>query len=215
MFNISVNDKKNIYRSKPVMNVDTTGSSGNVSIPKPLTYDYMPEGYPKMVEFTGTLMEQQSVPNDYHPINPIVPIEGKTYTVNFDGTDYNCICHRCELIGAGGTEPEYIYLYIGNPAALDIPGETSELNEPFLYHYDIIPSIDNHAVGAWFFYDEVGSHTVSVQGTGIKTIPISPSFLPNAKGNAPSSFYLRSSGSQKLFEIKVDDSGTISATEVT
>ena len=47
MFNISVNDKKNIYRSKPVMNVDTTGSSGGGSIPKPLTYDYMPEGYPK------------------------------------------------------------------------------------------------------------------------------------------------------------------------
>lgn len=46
MFNVSVNDKKNIYRSKPVMNVDTTGSSGG-SIPKPLTYDYMPEGYPK------------------------------------------------------------------------------------------------------------------------------------------------------------------------
>ena len=38
MFNVSVNDKKNIYRSKPVMNVDIT---------KPLTYDYMPEGYPK------------------------------------------------------------------------------------------------------------------------------------------------------------------------
>lgn len=47
MFNIFVNDKKNIYRSKPVMNVDTVGSSGNASIPKPLTYDYMPEGYPK------------------------------------------------------------------------------------------------------------------------------------------------------------------------
>lgn len=47
MFNVSVNDKKNIYRSKPVMNVDTTGSSGDISIPKPLTYDYMPEGYPK------------------------------------------------------------------------------------------------------------------------------------------------------------------------
>ena len=46
MFNVSVNDNKNIYRSKPVMNVDTTGSSGG-SIPKPLTYDYMPEGYPK------------------------------------------------------------------------------------------------------------------------------------------------------------------------
>ena len=121
-----------------------------LSIPKPLTYDYMPEGYPKMVEFTGTLMEQQSVPNDYHPVNPIVPIEGNTYTVNFEGTNYNCICHRCELMEEGGTKPEYIYLYIGNPAALDIPGETSELNEPFLYYYEIIPSIDNHAVGNWF-----------------------------------------------------------------
>ena len=38
MFNVSVHDKKNIYRSKPVMNADIT---------KPLTYDYMPEGYPK------------------------------------------------------------------------------------------------------------------------------------------------------------------------
>ena len=59
MFNVSVNDKKNIYRSKPVMNVDTTGSSGDISIPKPLTYDYMPEGYPKKdgwsVEWDGNI----------------------------------------------------------------------------------------------------------------------------------------------------------------
>ena len=59
MFNISVNDKKNIYRSKPVMNVDTVGSSG--SIPKPLTYDYMPEGYPSKSVGTVTLMEEQEV----------------------------------------------------------------------------------------------------------------------------------------------------------
>ena len=44
MFNVSVNDKKNIYRSKPVMNVDT--------VPKPLTYDYMPEGYPNEARVT-------------------------------------------------------------------------------------------------------------------------------------------------------------------
>lgn len=47
MFEVDVNGRKQRYRSKPTMNVDTTGSSGNVSIPKPLTYDYMPEGYPK------------------------------------------------------------------------------------------------------------------------------------------------------------------------
>ena len=47
MFEVNVNGRKQRYRSKPTMNVDTTGSSGDVSIPKPLTYDYMPEGYPK------------------------------------------------------------------------------------------------------------------------------------------------------------------------
>ena len=183
--------------------------SGGGSIPKPLTYDYMPEGYPKMVEFTGTLMEQQSVPNEYTMTNPIVPIEGKTYTVNFDGTNYNCICHRCELIEEGGTKPEYIYFYIGNPAALDIPGETSELNEPFLYYYEIIPSIDNHAVGFWYFYDGAESHTVAVQGTGIKTITILPSFLPTGDD---SPYELKEVGTKKVYvaEYNVNDTSTIS-----
>ena len=40
-------------------------------------------------------------------------------------------------------------------------------------------------------------------------------YYTNKKASAPLSFYLKSSGAQKLFEIKVDDSGTISATEVT
>ena len=48
MFNVSVNDKKNIYRSKPVMNVDT--------VPKPLTYDYMPQGYPSKSEDTTSIV---------------------------------------------------------------------------------------------------------------------------------------------------------------
>lgn len=47
MFEVNVNGRKQRYNSKPTMNVNTTGSSGDVSIPKPLTYDYMPEGYPK------------------------------------------------------------------------------------------------------------------------------------------------------------------------
>ena len=45
MFEVDVNGLTQQYRTKPTMNVDITGSSG--SIPKPLTYDYMPEGYPK------------------------------------------------------------------------------------------------------------------------------------------------------------------------
>ena len=45
MFEVNVNGRTQRYNTKPTMNVDTTGSSA--SIPKPLTYDYMPEGYPK------------------------------------------------------------------------------------------------------------------------------------------------------------------------
>ena len=45
MFEVDVNGLTQQDRTKPTMNVDITGSSG--SIPKPLTYDYMPEGYPK------------------------------------------------------------------------------------------------------------------------------------------------------------------------
>lgn len=190
MFNISVNDKKNIYRSKPVMNVDT--------VPKPLTYDYMPEGYPKKVEFTGTLMEEQSVTNG--PMtNPIVPIEGKTYTVNFEGTDYNCVCHRYE-----DTERSAIIFYIGNPTFFGIQGETSE---PFLYAYVISNLDDNYTQGVWIFYDDAGSHTVSVQGAGIKTETISPSFLPTGDD---SPYELKEVGTKKVYvaEFHVESSDT-------
>lgn len=57
MFEVDVNGLTQQYRSKPIMNADITGSSG--SIPKPLTYDYMPEGYPKKdgwsVEWDGNI----------------------------------------------------------------------------------------------------------------------------------------------------------------
>ena len=199
MFEVDVNGRKQRYRSKPTMNVDTTGSSGDISISKPLTYDYMPEGYPKKIEFTGTLMEEQSVTNG--PMtNPIVPIEGKTYTVNFEGTDYNCVCHRYE----DTEESASIIFYIGNPTFFGIQGETSE---PFLYAYVISNSADNYTQGVWIFYDDAGSHTVSVQGTGIKTETISPSFLPTGDD---SPYELKEVGAKKVYvaEFHVESSDT-------
>lgn len=50
MFEVNVNGRKQRYNSKPTMNVDTTGSSA--SIPKPLTYDYMPSDYPNEARVT-------------------------------------------------------------------------------------------------------------------------------------------------------------------
>ena len=53
MFEVDVNGLTQQYHTKPTMNVNVTGSSG--SIPKPLTYDYMPEGYPSKSEETTSI----------------------------------------------------------------------------------------------------------------------------------------------------------------
>lgn len=123
MFNVSVNDKKNIYRSKPVMNVDTTGSSGDISIPKPLTYDYMPEGYPSKSIATVTLMDEQEVAfseqDGIMVANSPVKFDisdGQTYAIFWDGVEYSCAGHVIK--GAG---------YIGNPAGLGL----ESTGEPF------------------------------------------------------------------------------------
>ena len=50
MFEVDVNGLTQQYRTKPTMNVDITGSSA--SIPKPLTYDYMPSDYPNEARVT-------------------------------------------------------------------------------------------------------------------------------------------------------------------
>lgn len=62
--------------------------SGGGSIPKPLTYDYMPEGYPSKSFGTVTLMEEQEVAfTDGHGIyQATAPVQfdisdGKTYTI--------------------------------------------------------------------------------------------------------------------------------------
>lgn len=174
---------------------------GGGSIPKPLGYDYMPDGYPKKIEFTGVLMEEQSVPNngDVAPVT-IELIEGKTYTVTFDGTNYECVCHKHEMIEEGETEPNTIIFYIGNPSAFDLP----ETSEPFLYAYLITPSEDV-AYGTWIFYDEQESHTISVQGTGIKTKTISTDFLPTGE---LSPYEPRVADTKKVYVVEYHDMNT-------
>ena len=74
-------------------------SSGGGTVPKPLTYDYMPAGYPSKGVQTTTLMEEQELAftagrnGTYGAEPPHVfhPVEGQTYTVNWDGTEYKCV----------------------------------------------------------------------------------------------------------------------------
>ena len=158
MFNISVNDKKNIYRSKPVMNVDT--------VPKPLTYDYMPEGYPSKGVETVTLMEEQTASfseleglmTSILPINPD-PTDGQMVTVLWDGVEYNV---TVTLLGN-------MYPSFGNLGMVGF-GETTDA--PFMY---MDPGAGKEV---WATTDTATSHTIKVIGKKETYKMIDENFLP-------------------------------------
>ena len=175
------------------------GGSGGGSVPKPLTFDYMPEGYPTKSVQTTTLMEEQQVAFEddkniyYGPLADAFDIViGQTYTVNWDGTEYEC---------TGSAYNEKNISYIGN---LSISGVGNDTGEPFLY----VPA------GRGFnTLDTSASHTISVKRTEEVITPMAAEFLPSEINE----LIMNSStpDSTKKFKIAVDDSGAITATEVT
>lgn len=144
-------------------------SSGG-SVPKPLTYDYMPEGYPKKSVQTTTLMEEQALEFALNEgvyvvqiTNPIEIVEGQTYAVNWDGTEYECVC--------------FIFkdtiLVLGN---LSIMGAGDDTGEPFAY----AKFPDNRA--GFSTLDTSASHTISVKKIDKTVTPMSEEFLPSGVG---------------------------------
>ena len=175
---------------------------GGGSVPKPLTYDYMPEGYPTKTVQSATLMAEQTVafeslgstdPHAATITNPPEITEGKTYIVSWDGTEYQCVCGVINVT-----------IYIGNPAFLG----ASDTGEPFIYAYD-----KNTPLGVFETIETSASHTISVTTTEEIVTPMAAEFLPSEVDE----LIMNSSttDSTKKFKITVDDSGAISATEVT
>ena len=86
-------------------------------------------------------------------------VEGQTYTVNWDGTEYECVGVVFNAIPA-----------LGN---LSIMGGGADTGEPFVYGYDI-----GQAVGMFATHDTSASHTISVKTT-VKTVtPMAEEYLP-------------------------------------
>ena len=140
-------------------------SSGGSSVPKPLTYDYMPAGYPKKSVQTTTLMEEQEVAFA-HVANGIYGafmdtaldiVVGKTYTVNWDGTEYQRVCADD---GKGNR-------LLGNTY---IMGDGIDTGEPFLYDF---------FQKAFATPDTSPTHTISVKTTEEIVTPMAEEFLPN------------------------------------
>ena len=136
-----------------------------LSIPKPLTYDYMPEGYPSKSIETVTLMEEQEVKfsdlgGAFTASSPVQfdVLDGQTYIVVWDGVEYSCVGHVVD----GDS-------YIGNAAILDL----ESTGEPFSYLGGERPM--------WASYDTSASHTISVTTPGMVYKTIDKKFLPAAE----------------------------------
>ena len=154
-------------------------SAGGSSVPKPLTYDYMPEGYPTRSVQTTTLIDYPEVP--FEPTssgtsyrvtlpNPFEIVAGKTYTVNWDGIGYECI---------GVALPRNVYA-IGN---LSIKDSGDDTGEPFLYTYE-----SDTPSGQFYTLDTAATHTISVKGREETVTPMAEEFLP-AGANSTTVFY--------------------------
>ena len=145
-------------------------SSGGGSVPKPLTYDYMPEGYPKKSVQTTTLMEEQELAFELIRgaytatlTNALDIVVGKTYTVNWDGTEY-------ESVGTAFNSK----LILGN---LSVMGTGNDTGEPFLYMYN-----PEQAAGIFGTLDTSATHTISVKTTEEIVTPMAEEFLPAGTG---------------------------------
>ena len=145
------------------------GGGGGGSVPKPLTYDYMPEGYPKKSVQTTTLMEEQElafaeVANGVYGAFMGAPLDifgGQTYTVTWDGAEYECTC-----VDDGKTNSR------GNTS---IFGNGIDTGEPFLYDYN---------QKAFATFDTSASHTISVKTTQETITPMSAEFIPKMNVSA-------------------------------
>ena len=140
-------------------------AGGGGSIPKPLTYDYMPEGYPSKGIGTVTLMEEQEVTftnsgGIYQATAPVkIDIsDGQTYTIFWDGVEYSCVGHVADG-----------FSYIGNPAAFG----AESTGEPFLY-----ANVNSQSL--WVSYDTSANHTIKVTTIGTVYQTIDVNMLPKA-----------------------------------
>ena len=173
MFNVSVNDKKNIYRSKPVMNVDTTGSSGggiqsdwnqNNSTATdyiknrpfytgdPSETVFVEESTVSFSEYGGVLYSAQIQSNFEATV-------GQTYKVTWDGAVYECAC-----VNFNNTP------FIGN---LSIAGAGSDTSEPFLM------LVANGRGIQIYTKDASASHTISISGSIAEVIQIPDKYISN------------------------------------
>lgn len=142
--------------------------NGVLSIPKPLTYDYMPEGYPSKSVEAVTLMEEQEVAfsdkggGTFGATSPVIlDVKlGDNLTVVWDGVSYNVTVKTPEGAPSGA-------LAFGN---LSLIGGGDEEDYPFAY-------VMRGSIANWVAADASPSHTISVKTVKEVITPMAEEFL--------------------------------------
>ena len=199
MFEVNVNGRTQRYRTKPTMNVDTTGSSGSGIQPDWNQNNSTAADYIKNRPFyTGdpvetVLVEESTVSFAETSGLYMGRIQsnfeatvGEVYKVSWDGTVYECTC-----VDLGGPS-------IGN---LSIIGDSPDTGEPF------VMMIINGAEIRIGTKETSASHTISISGLVAEVVKIDEKYLPTG---ADSPYELKEVGTKKVYvaEFHVESSNT-------
>ena len=172
MFEVNVNGRKQKYRSKPTMNVDTTGSSGGSAQPDWNQNDSTATDYIKNRPFyegdpTETVLVEESAASfsgsggmySGQIQSNFEATVGETYNVSWDGAVYECACVNFNNMPV-----------IGN---LSIAGAGSDTSEPFLM------LVANGRGIEIYTKDASASHTISISGSIAEVIQIPDKYISN------------------------------------
>ena len=139
---------------------------GDMKTPKPLTYDYMPEGYPSKSIQTETIMEEQTLSFKYTdglysatlPVS-IDLVEGQTYIVTLDGIIYECLCKLNGSTEYIGSDQDNTGMLIGD--------------EPFCVMNGFVAVKGDDYIGP------DAEHTIGIAIVLETVTPMAEEFLPN------------------------------------
>ena len=142
---------------------------------------YFPEGYPYSEVREGVVLPETTVtPNEEGAAVLTVAlglVEGQTYTVNWNGTDYECVCAKAETDGDGdGVADTQIGVALGNIGLVTGGDDTGE---PFAI-VELTPEFAAELGVPSIVQIGDGSTSVALSISSIATIntPIAQKFLP-------------------------------------
>lgn len=166
------------------------GGGGGGSVPKPLTYDYMPEGYPSKsgwsIEWDGNTDGLVSVAGEFYKVSDMMPSDDELLGATLETSGGESFKLSSAIITALSED----ITIIGEGFAVIVRKDNATFNNvPFPQKGTYFSSSQG------IFTSKLNKQT---------TTPMAEEFMP-----------VLTSPNGTKYKITVDDSGTISATEVT